>query len=190
MEVLKKIKQINNDSKKVKLNLTQKLKVLFLIFVVGCIVGYVYEEIFHLVIENEIVNRGFLYGPYLPVYGVGAIFLTLLLRPLKKHPLIIFGLSMIITGIVEYITGYAMWEIWHRRWWDYTGLFLNVDGYICLRSLLTFAIATIFLLYVIEPYIVKYIKKISYKKTNIFIIMFSIIFIIDLFLTFLIRNKI
>ena len=145
---------------------------------------------FTLIIDKELVNRGFLYGPYLPVYGFGAIFLSLLLKPFKKSPLVVFILSMVVTGVVEYVTGYAMWEIWHRRWWDYTGLFLNIDGYICLRSLLTFAIGALLLIYIIEPYIVKYIKKWNKTKVNLFIILFYIVFIFDMILTFLIRNKI
>ena len=148
MEVLKKIMKINNHSKKVKLDLKTKLKVMLLIFIVGCFVGYIYEEIFCLIIDRELVNRGFLYGPYLPVYGFGALFL-MLLKPFKKSPILIFVLSMLVTGVVEYITGYVMWEIWHQRWWDYTGLFLNIDGYVCLRSLLTFAIAALLLIYII-----------------------------------------
>ncbi len=190
MEVLKSIKKINNDSKRVKLNLIQKLKIVLLIFIVGCFAGYIYEEIFHLVIEHELVNRGFLYGPYLPVYGFGAIFLTLLLKCFKKSPVLVFLASMLITGIVEYVTGYAMWEIWQRRWWDYTGLFLNIDGYVCLRSLLTFAVGALLLIYIIEPYIVKYIKKWNKTKVNLFIILFYIIISIDIILTFLIRNRI
>lgn len=190
MEVLKKIKKVNQDSKRVKLDINTKTKVMLLIFIVGCFVGYVYEEIFCLVVDNELVNRGFLYGPYLPVYGFGAIFLTLLLKPFKKNPILIFILSMLVTGVVEYITGYAMWEIWHQRWWDYTGLFLNLDGYICLRSLLTFAIAALFLIYIIEPYIVKNIKKTSRRNINIFLILYYLILIIDLILTLLIRHKI
>lgn len=190
MEVVKSIKKINNDSKRVKLNVMQKLKTLLLIFLVGCFVGYIYEEIFTLVIDKELVNRGFLYGPYLPVYGFGAIFLTLLLKPFKKSPILIFILSMAVTGVVEYLTGYAMLEIWHRRWWDYTGLFLNINGFICLRSLLTFAIGALLLIYIIEPYIVKYIKKWNKTKVNLFIILFYIIFVFDFILTILFRNKI
>jgi len=190
MEVLKTIKKINNDSKRVKLDLIAKIKVLVLIFIVGCFVGYIYEELFHLIIEHELVNRGFLYGPYLPVYGFGSIFLTILLKHFKKSPVLVFLFSMLITGVVEYVTGYAMWEIWHRRWWDYTGLFLNIDGYVCLRSLITFAIGALLLIYIIEPLIVKNIKKVSKRKLNISMTVFTIIFIIDIILTFLIRNKI
>ena len=64
-------------------------------------------------------------------------------------------LSFVITGVVEYLTGFWMLEVYHRRWWDYTGLFLNIDGFVCFRSVFTFAIAALALIYVFVPLIDK-----------------------------------
>ena len=157
-----------------------------LLFFIGSFIGWIYEEIFYYLSENLITNRGFFYGPYLPVYGWGSIILMILLKKLKKHPLLIFILSMLITGVVEYITGYIMFAIYGRVWWDYTGLFLNIHGYVCLRSVFTFAIGTIGLIYIIEPILNKFIKN---KKNLSFIIslILLIIFIIDNIITFLYR---
>lgn len=160
---------------------------LFLIFFIGCIAGWIYEEIFYYVDDGIIVNRGFLYGPYLPVYGLGALLIYLLLNRFKKQPLLVFLLSFVITGVVEYLTGLWMWEVYHKRWWDYTGLFLNIDGYVCFRSLFTFAIAALVLIYVFVPLIDKLINKMGKKASFALSLTIGIIMIIDLILTLLFR---
>lgn len=160
---------------------------LFLIFFLGCIVGWIYEEIFYYFADGYLYNRGFLYGPYLPVYGVGAVLIYLLLNRFKKRPIVIFLLSMIVTGVVEYITGFWMWQIYKRTWWDYTGLFLNIDGYVCFRSVFTFALAALALIYLFVPMIDKLIKKMGKKASLILSLVVSFIMIIDFILTVLFR---
>ena len=166
------------------------LKVLFIIFLIGCFVGFIYEEIFYLITEGILEKRGFLYGPWLPVYGFGAVFMVLLLKRFKNNKIIFFIMACLVTGILEYITGYAMNMIWHKRWWDYTGLFLNINGYVCLRSVLSFGIGGLILIYIIEPFVRKYYQKLKSKILNIILMLIFIIFIGDNILSFLIRNKI
>lgn len=169
-----------NSSKK------EKLIYWILIFLIGSLIGWIYEEIFYYITENTISNRGFFYGPYLPVYGWGSVILMLTLKKLKKYPILVFILSMLITGIVEYVTGYVMYALYERIWWDYTGLFLNISGYVCFRSVFTFAIGTIGLIYLIEPYLSKLIAKYS-RPAEIISYLFLTIFIIDNIITFIFR---
>lgn len=157
-----------------------------LIFLLGAIIGWIYEEGFSILIERTLENRGFMYGPYLPVYGFGAIFLVYFLKRYKKYPIIIFLLSILITGITEYITGYLMETIFNRTWWDYTGLFMNIEGYVCLRSVLNFAVLSILLIYLIEPLATKLIKKYN-KITTILTLSTFIVIIIDFIITLLFR---
>lgn len=157
-----------------------------LIFLLGAIIGWIYEEGFSILIEQTLENRGFMYGPYLPVYGFGAIFLVYFLKKYKKYPILIFFLSILITGITEYITGYLMETIFNRTWWDYTGLFMNIDGYVCLRSVLNFAVLSILLIYLIEPLANKLIKKYN-KITTILTLSTFIVIIIDFIITLLFR---
>ena len=130
-----------------------------IIFFIGSFIGYLYEVIFYLLDDHKLVNRGFLYGPYLPVYGFGAILLILTLRKFKKNPLLIFILAMVVTGITEYVAGFLVYKIYHEMWWDYTGLFLNINGYVCLRSVSFFAISGLLLVYLIEPTLRKIYNK-------------------------------
>ena len=178
--------------KKIFLNVIgSKEKILYwvIIFFLGCFIGWIYEELFYLFIEHTLYNRGFLYGPYLPVYGWGSVAIILFLKKYKKNPIFVFIAIMFLTGILEYITGYIMWEIWNNRWWDYTGLFLNIDGYVCLRSVITFAIGGVMLIYIIEPAIIKLLSSANRKKVlSIICVIISIVFIIDNLLAFLIRH--
>ena len=157
---------------------------------VGCFLGWIYEECFSIIIEHQLVNRGFLYGPYVPVYGFGAILIVLLLKRFKKNPLILFVGMALVTGILELIVGEFMVAVWHKRWWDYTGLFLNIDGQVCLRSVLSFAIGGLGLIYLIEPYINKFNEKINNKNKKTVCIAIIAIMIIDLTLCLAIRHPI
>lgn len=131
---------------------------LFLIFLIGCFGGWVYEEIFYWVTEGLLRNRGILYGPWLPIYGVGAL-LIYLLKPLKERPALLFLLCVGLTGVVEYVIGYVGIHFLDLRLWDYRGLFLNLDGIICLRSVLSFGVMGLALHYLLEPWADKLYRK-------------------------------
>ena len=87
-----------------RIELTNRLCYLFVIFLIGCLTGWVYEEIFYWYTEGMLRNRGILYGPWLPIYGVGALGIYAM-KPFKKNPAVLFLLSAGITGVVEYIIG-------------------------------------------------------------------------------------
>ncbi|MGN0522748.1 MAG: putative ABC transporter permease, partial [Eubacterium sp.] len=86
---------IYDDQRKVNID---RLCYLFLIFLTGCLVGWVYEEIFYWITEGVLRNRGILYGPWLPIYGVGALGIYAM-KPVKKHPVLLFVLCAMVTGI-------------------------------------------------------------------------------------------
>lgn len=177
------------ENKKKKIDKRIVLCTYIIIFLIGAIAGFIYEELFCLIIDKELIKRGFLYGPYLPVYGFGAIIMTYLLKRFKKDPLVVFLLAMLITGIVEYLTGYLMFTIYHRSWWDYTGLFLNINGYVCLRSVLTFGIGGLLLIYIIEPFVSDLSTRVNKNKYMYASVLIVSILVIDLVLTLVFRNK-
>ena len=157
---------------------------LVLIFLVGALVGFLYEEIFYLITDHKLYYQGFLYGPYLPIYGWGSL-LLLSLKKFKKNPILVFLFAILITGVLEYFSGYFMFKIFNKRWWDYTGLFLNIDGYVCLRSVLTFSVGAIILIYWLEPIIYNFFIKNKFSKNVA--IYFLVIYLIDNILTFTLR---
>ena len=116
---------------------------LFLIFLSGCLVGWIYEEIFYAFTEGMLRNRGILYGPWLPIYGLGALCIYFM-KPLRKNPVLLFTMCVVITGVVEYIIGYVGINLFHMRLWDYRNLFLNIGGIICFRSVVSFGLLGLF----------------------------------------------
>lgn len=116
----------------------------------------------------------------------GAVFLNLLLKRFKKYPMLVFLLSILITGVLEYITGDIMFKIYNRTWWDYTGLFLNIGGYVCLRSVLSFSVGAMFLIYFIEPKLCSFLENSKVIKKYVSIL-FVMVFLIDNIVTFLYR---
>lgn len=172
-----------SKSKKNKKNIIDKILYNFIIFLLGAVTGYIYEVIFYYITLGILNNWGVLYGPYLPIYGIGAVLLSQL-KPLKKKPILLFILSIIVTGLLEYIIGYISLNIFNQRLWDYRGLFLNIDGLVCLRSVITFAIGSLILNYLLLPLIDKYYSKKLYKYTYVVII----IFIIDIIISNIYRN--
>ena len=79
------------------------------------------------------VNRGFLNGPYCPIYGCGVVIVVAVLTPLKDNLLILFIGSFLLTSILEYITGYLLEKVFHNQWWDYSDKPFNIHGYVCLK---------------------------------------------------------
>ena len=157
------------------------------IFFLGSLVGYIYEVIFYFLIENRLDNAGLLFGPWLPIYGIGALLITFMSKYLKNKPIICFFSIMLITGILEYSFGYLGLNIFHIRLWDYRGLFLNINGFVCLRSVLTFALGGIFLIYIIEPFLNKVLKKYNHLISYI-LIFIIILFIIDIILSIILKR--
>ena len=152
---------------------------------------YFYEEFFYYFVEGKLLNSGFFYGPYLPVYGFGSLLIWLTTGPFKKkHWTIVFFGSMFVTGVLEYITGYVMYAIWQARWWDYRGLFLNIDGFVCLRSVLTFAIGRIAVVYFLEPLLRKFCKEADMLKVKLCSGIPFVIMLVDVILTFAFREHV
>ncbi len=173
---------LKKDEKILKKDL---FKYIVLVFMIGGIAGFIYEELFFLLFDHKLVYRGFLYGPFLPVYAWGSL-LLIFLKKFKEKPLLVFLLAMLITGVLEYLTGYVMFKIWNRKWWDYTGLFLNINGFVCFRSIFTFGLGAFLLIYLIDPLIIKFINK-KNNLVNIIVISFLIVYLLDNIITFLIR---
>ena len=161
-----------------RLNYNRKYKItdLILMFFIIAIIGYIWEVLFHLFQYGEIVKRGTLHGPWLPIYGAGAIAMLVLLKPVRKNPFAYFVLAMLASGIIEYGTSVYLELVHHMSWWDYHGYFLNINGRICLEGLIIFAIGGTLVTYIIAPILVNFLDKIGKKlKIIICIILVSLI---------------
>ncbi|MCM1045897.1 MAG: putative ABC transporter permease [Candidatus Gastranaerophilales bacterium] len=111
------------------------------IFFLGSFAGYLWEVLLFFFLEGHFYNRGFFYGPWLPVYGSGALLIFLSLYSQRKRLLFCFVCSALIGGVVELFTGRLLHTVFCSRYWDYTGQFMHIGGYVCLYSVLGFALA-------------------------------------------------
>lgn len=162
---------------------------LFILFLVGCFTGWIYEEIFYWVAEGMLRNRGVLYGPWLPIYGIGALIIYPL-KPMKKNPVILFALCVFLTGLVEYIIGYIGIHVFDLRLWDYRGLFLNIDGIVCFRSVVCFGVMGLLFHYLLEPVIEKAVNKVKPNTVYIVCAFLLLLFAVDCVLSALFRTPI
>lgn len=103
--------------------------------------GFLWEVLLLWLKEGLFVKRGFLYGPWLPVYGIGAVLFYVLLIKKRKHPITVFLLAALIGSGLELAIGWFLDTVFKMRYWDYSSTFLNFHGYICIWSALGFAIA-------------------------------------------------
>lgn len=156
----------------------------FLYFIILAILGWIMEITVQLIEKHKFSDRGFLIGPYCPIYGCGGILITLLLTALKEHPIALFSTAILICGILEYITSYLMEKIFHARWWDYTKNKFNINGRVCLETIIPFGLLGLALIYGINPFIFNILTKIPNDVSNIVAIIIAILFALDIGISF------
>ena len=106
----------------------------FLFFYIYCFLGWVWESCYVSARQKRWVNRGFMHGPFLPIYGSGAIMVLVATLPVKDNMLLVFIFGMIGATVLEYFTGDIMEKMFHVRYWDYSEKPFNLNGHICLVS--------------------------------------------------------
>jgi uncharacterized membrane protein len=159
--------------------------IMLLIFVFGGIFGFLYETLFYKIDLGYFVKRGSTFGPWIPIYGMGGILMALITYHFKKNPLIVFLLATLISGLLEFGTGYILYHIFNTRLWDYNTEIWNlgnIGGYICLRSVLFFGISGLLLIYAVIPIIKILSKKIPKKIFATISIIPAALFIIDIWI--------
>ncbi|MBR1528672.1 MAG: DUF975 family protein [Oscillospiraceae bacterium] len=155
------------------------LETAVLFFFLFSFIGYLFEVCFYLVNEGSFINRGTMTGPWLPIYGTGGLIIIYLLKPLRKKPALLFASAFVICGSLEYFTSWLLEQVAHKRWWDYTGYFMNINGRVCLEGLTVFGLAGVAVTYFIAPVSDNLLKKLSPKKRKILCIILLILFVID-----------
>lgn len=152
-----------------------------LIFFAISFVGWIWEVMLKLFEHGEIINRGTMIGPWLPIYGTGTLIMLILLRPLANKPFILFPSAMAVCGVIEYFTSWLLEKMFNASWWNYDKMFFNINGRVCLEGLIFFAIGGFLIIYFIAPIIdefVNYIpKKLKITLCVVLILLFSTDFI-------------
>ena len=133
---------------------------LLFFFFIYAILGWCTEVIYAAVNSGKFVNRGFLNGPYCPIYGLGVITVVIALYPIRGNLLILFAGSVALTTALEFVTGYMLERIFNQKWWDYSDEHFNVKGYVCLRFSLLWGLACVLVVSVIHPGVVRFVDAI------------------------------
>lgn len=151
----------------------------FLLFMIYSVVGWIMEVTCKSFEAKKFINRGFMIGPYCPIYGWGAIFITILLKRYIADWIVLFFMSMITCGVLEYLTSYVMEKLFHARWWDYSKRKYNINGRICLETLVPFGLLGLTIMYITNPIILNGLKNIPDNILNVIAIVLFVIFTID-----------
>jgi len=162
-----------------------------LIMISSGIFGFIYETIFYRIDLGYFVKRGSTYGPWIPIYVFGGLFITLLTYKYKEKPLMVFIIGMLVSGLLEYGTGYYLDKYMGIRLWNYYEEicnFGNINGYICLRSVLFFGFSSLILIYLIIPFLLKYIKSVRRSYMSMISYMLFITFSFD-FIIYIILHR-
>ena len=158
---------------------------IILFFFIYALLGWFTEVLYAFHKQHTFVNRGFLYGPFCPIYAFGIISIILILYQYKNNISLLFILGTIITSLLEYITGYILENVFHSKWWDYSDNKYNLHGRICLYFSLIWGLSSTIVVSLIHPLIYSLISHIPTKLINILSSLIAIYFIIDLSLTIL-----
>jgi uncharacterized membrane protein len=132
---------------------------LIIYFFIYCVCGYICEVVYCSVPANRFVNRGFLYGPYLPIYGFGAIAVILSLEPFFDKPYLVFIFGMIVTSVLEYFTSWLLEKFFNTKLWDYSRYKFNINGRVCLLNSTLFALLCLIVVYVVHPAVAAFVGK-------------------------------
>ena len=150
-----------------------------LLFFFYCFCGWVWESCYVSAKQRHWVNRGFLHGPLLPIYGSGAIIILFVTLPVADNLWLVYVLGMLAATLLEYVVGAVMEQLFKVRYWDYSDKKFNINGYICLGSSIAWGFLTIFMTEVIHKPIADFVTSLNPIVEFTFIAVISVLFVYD-----------
>jgi uncharacterized membrane protein len=156
----------------------------FYFFIFYSFLGWLVETLSCSIEQGHFVDRGFLDGPFCPIYGFGALAIILFVFPFHQHIFLFFITSIIVASIIEYFTSLFFEKLFKVTWWDYSNKPFNLQGRICLENSIYWGILSILVLTFIHPSIINLTNFLSNHLGLVGIIIFMIYFIIDATNTF------
>lgn len=157
----------------------EKFSLYFILFLIYSFMGWSIEVVNSLISEKKFVNRGFMLGPYCPIYGYSAIIMVLYLDQYRDNVLTVFLLAVVVCSVVEYLVSYVMEKLFNARWWDYSNKKFNINGRVCLTNAFLFGILGVILVYFINPFLYGLLSKVNTKVLMIISIILLVLFVID-----------
>ncbi len=151
-----------------------------LFFMFYCIFGWVFESVYCSLKELRLLNRGFCHGPWLPIYGVGAILFLMFAWPYRENLVRVYIMGAIVGTVLEFVTGYTMFHIFHMKWWDYSHDPFNFHGYICLYASVAWGFLALFFTKVMHPHVATISANWTYTGFVVVVTMLYTLFVEDL----------
>lgn len=166
----------------------------FLIFILSSFIGYFLEVFWVYLGTKKLVNRGFLCGPIIPIYGFGAVLILFCLFRYYNDPVVVFVFGIIITSALEYFVSFIMEKVFHNRWWDYSDTPYNLNGRICLKNSLAFGVLALVIIYLVAPLFVMLFSLLNFKVWTVIALVLFILVVLDtiysVYIAYNLRNRI
>ena len=150
------------------------------IFFIYAFLGWCTEVSYAALVTGKFVNRGFLNGPVCPIYGFGVVIVLTCLTPLADNLLLLFLGSVVLTSALEWITGFVLEKLFHQRWWDYSDQPFNLSGYICLRFSIAWGFACMFVVKLLHPTVLLFIRIIPQALGVVLLVLLGAVMAVDL----------
>lgn len=164
---------------KIDYNREYSLQTYILLFFTFSFIGWIWEVFLFILETGTLVNRGTMYGPWLPIYGAGGVLILFLLKRFREKPALMFLSAFLLCGIVEYGTAWYLETFKHLKYWDYSGYFVNIQGRVCLEGLIVFGLGGCGFTYLLAPIFDNLYKKIKPKIVNILCVVLILGFMTD-----------
>lgn len=161
------------------------------LFFIYSVAGWVTEVFLKFLEYKRFINRGFLIGPYCPIYGAGAVLITVggkLLSPVDRTWAMSFLIAFVLCGLLEYLTSYILEKYFHARWWDYTERPMNLHGRVWIGNLILFGIGGVFILEDFNPRLLALAHRLEPRLFAAILIAVSILFVADAVMSYFIMN--
>ncbi|SFG14317.1 putative ABC transporter permease [Oribacterium sp. WCC10] len=151
-----------------------------LLFMFYCIFGWAFESVYCSLKELRFLNRGFCHGPWLPIYGVGAVMFLMFAWPFRDNLIKVYFMGMFVGTGLELVTGFLMFKIFHMKWWDYSQNPFNFHGYICLYASLAWGVLAVVFTKLIHPHVAAISEDWTYTGFVVAVTMLYTLFVEDL----------
>ena len=164
------------------------IKLLLFLFFVYCLIGWVWESTYESIRNKKILNRGFLNGPYIPIYGCGGMIIFLTMQRFQAPFFSITTLAAYFIGaigltLIEYLTSFVLEKILKARWWDYSDYPLNINGRICLIASVFWGFVTLFGIDLLNPFLIRLYDNIPRDVSLVYVSVMCTLFILDIAVT-------
>lgn len=155
-----------------------------LFFFIYCFLGWCWESCYVSAKKRQWVNRGFMKGPFLPIYGFGALSVLIATLPVRPFPVLVFVFGMIGATALELVTGICMEKLFHVRYWDYSNQKFNFKGHICLTSSIAWGAFSLAMIYGFHKPIEKLVLSIPFVWLDILTTVLTVIVAADFAISF------